>query len=69
MAGNGPAVVNDDGHTVKFEVTLPEGLLAPATTTVLVRYTATQPFPQCAVSDGDKLPAYPFQLRATKLFL
>ena len=66
VAGNGPAVVND-GDTVKFEVSLPDSL-TPATT-VLVRYTATQPFPQCAVSDGDKLPAYPFQLRATTLFL
>jgi len=60
VAGNGPAVagLGADGDTIKFEVTLGAAWEGP----MLVRYTATQVYPQCAISDITKLPAYPFQL-------
>lgn len=57
----GPAVVKGL-DAIAFEVTLPVGAVGRGGV-VLVRYTATQVYPQCAISDSTKLPAYPFQLQ------
>ena len=66
VAGNGPAVVESGpgGDTIKFEVTLGVSV-GPAVWEgpMLVRYTATQVYPQCMISDSTMLPAHPFQLR------
>jgi hypothetical protein len=61
VAGNGPAVVMGE-NAITFEATLPVGAVGWGGA-MLVRYTATQVYPQCAISDGTKLPAYPFQLK------
>ena len=44
-----------EGQMVSFVVTLP---CAPTH----VRYTANQPFPQCAVYNAEQFPAFPFTL-------
>lgn len=48
------AMLADDGSSVvRFQVEMPK-------MPTLVRYTASQVFPQCAVYNQEKLPAYPF---------
>lgn len=67
VAGKAPPVVLEAYHDrVQFEVNVSQAeplLDGP----VVVRYTATQTYPQCAISDSTRLPAYPFQLLAQAL--
>jgi hypothetical protein len=45
------------GQNIQFDVKVPNGSVP-----LYVRYTANQLFPQCALVDKDRQPAYPFQL-------
>jgi hypothetical protein len=61
VAGVGPATILN--FTLTFDVAIQFELAAMEGTKLLVRYTATRNYPQCAVVDSSsKLPAYPFQM-------
>ena len=49
-------VLGSDGVSLSFTIGTP-----PATPTT-VRYTANNAFPQCALYNGEGLPAFPFEM-------
>ena len=60
VMGTSARIVESGGDAaVEFDVVLPAAALAKPT---MVRYTASQVFPQCAVTNVAGLPATPFQL-------